>query len=414
MASVINTNMMSLSTQRNLASSQSSLSTSIERLSSGLRINNSSDDAAGQAIANRFTSQINGLNIAMRNANDGISMAQTTEGALNQVNDNLQRVRELTVQSQNGTLSQSDRDSINLEINQRMEEIDRISAETSFNGVKVLASNQKVEIQVGAQDGEKISFDTKQLDVANLNLTDFNPASTALNKGADLDGEAIGAVTVSSGTLADAVATLNATTQYSGVTTDDVTVREVLAADGSGASTGTYIIEYDDKSFLADVNSSTGSGINIVTVSGSTDDLVQVGRDNAGTGYVTFRETQAGATESGAAIAADTTTGATTAPTDGSFTGTYTGSDPLADLDAALKQVDSLRSELGAAQNRYKSAISNLGATSNNLSAARSRIEDADYAAEVSSLTRAQILQQAGTSVLAQANQAPQGVLGLL
>ena len=155
--SVINTNITSMIGQQNLRESQNALQTSMERLSSGLRINSAKDDAAGQAIANRMSAQITGLAQSQRNANDGISMAQTAEGALNQVNDNLQRIRELSVQAENGTNSQDDLDSIQAEIDQRLTEINRISEETTFNGVKVLASDQGVNIQVGANDGKKIS-----------------------------------------------------------------------------------------------------------------------------------------------------------------------------------------------------------------------------------------------------------------
>ena len=174
MAQVINTNSLSLLTQNNLNKSQSSLSSAIERLSSGLRINSAKDDAAGQAIANRFTANIKGLTQASRNANDGISIAQTTEGALNEINNNLQRVRELAVQSQNGTNSDSDVQSIQQEIQQRLEEIDRVSNQTQFNGVKVLTSDNKLSIQVGANDGEKIDIDLKKIDTSTLGLTNFS------------------------------------------------------------------------------------------------------------------------------------------------------------------------------------------------------------------------------------------------
>ena len=173
MAQVINTNSLSLLTQNNLNKSQSSLSSAIERLSSGLRINSAKDDAAGQAIANRFTSNIKGLTQASRNANDGISIAQTTEGALNEINNNLQRVRELAVQSQNGTNSDSDVQSIQEEIQQRLAEIDRVSGQTQFNGVKVLTSDSKLSIQVGANDGEKIDIDLKKIDTGTLGLANF-------------------------------------------------------------------------------------------------------------------------------------------------------------------------------------------------------------------------------------------------
>lgn len=170
MAQVINTNSLSLLTQNNLNKSQSSLSSAIERLSSGLRINSAKDDAAGQAIANRFTSNIKGLTQASRNANDGISIAQTTEGALNEINNNLQRVRELSVQATNGTNSDSDLKSIQDEIQQRLEEIDRVSNQTQFNGVKVLSQDNQMKIQVGANDGETITIDLQKIDVKSLAL----------------------------------------------------------------------------------------------------------------------------------------------------------------------------------------------------------------------------------------------------
>ncbi|WP_404409309.1 flagellin FliC [Pseudidiomarina marina] len=263
--SVINTNITSLIGQQNLQKSQSSLQTSMERLSSGLRINSAKDDAAGQAIANKMTAQIRGLTQAQRNANDGISLAQTAEGALNQVNDNLQRMRELTVQAQNGTNSADDVASIQAEVDERLAEISRVVAQSEFNGNALFDPAADIEIQVGANDGQTI--------------------------------------TIASATLASAAFDL-----------------------------GTF----------------------------------------------------------------DVTTGT------------------LADLDTAIGAVDTTRSNLGAVQNRLESAIDNIATTVTNLSAARSRIEDADYAVEVSNMTRSQILQQAGTSVLAQANQVPQGVLSLL
>lgn len=170
MAQVINTNSLSLLTQNNLNKSQSSLSSAIERLSSGLRINSAKDDAAGQAIANRFTSNIKGLTQASRNANDGISIAQTTEGSLSEINNNLQRVRELAVQSSTGTNSQSDLDSIQAEITQRLNEIDRVSGQTQFNGVKVLAKDNTLTIQVGANDGETIDINLKEINSKTLGL----------------------------------------------------------------------------------------------------------------------------------------------------------------------------------------------------------------------------------------------------
>ncbi|MGA6592181.1 flagellin FliC, partial [Escherichia coli] len=174
MAQVINTNSLSLITQNNINKNQSALSSSIERLSSGLRINSAKDDAAGQAIANRFTSNIKGLTQAARNANDGISVAQTTEGALSEINNNLQRIRELTVQASTGTNSDSDLDSIQDEIKSRLDEIDRVSGQTQFNGVNVLSKDGSMKIQVGANDGETITIDLKKIDSSTLKLTGFN------------------------------------------------------------------------------------------------------------------------------------------------------------------------------------------------------------------------------------------------
>ncbi|WP_445621616.1 flagellin N-terminal helical domain-containing protein [Kushneria sp. Sum13] len=298
MAMVVNTNTLSLTAQQNLNKSQNSLNTAIERLSSGSRINSAKDDAAGQAIANRMTSQVTGLNQASRNANDGISLAQTAEGALDQVNDNLQRIRELTVQAQNGTNSASDVDSIQKEVNQRLEEINRVTDSTSFNGTKLFSSTAATSfsIQVGANDNEKID----------INI----------------------------GTSKSAGAT--STTGWNMYTNATGSAGAALTNGGGGTRT---------------VNA---SGFDVLST------------------------------------------------------------DALKTLDAKLKSVDNNRSDLGAVQNRFESAIDNISTTATNLSAARSRIEDADYATEVSNMSKAQILQQAGTSVLAQANQTTQGVLSLL
>lgn len=358
--SVINTNITSLIAQQNLNASKSDLTTAMERLSSGLRINSAADDAAGQAIANRMTAQITGLSQAQRNANDGISVAQTTEGALNQVNDNLQRIRELTVQAQNGTNSQEDLQSIQDEITARLDEIDRISEETSFNGVKVLAEDQTITIQVGANDGETIDIELSEINAETLGLDDFNVngydttlATAATYTGED--GADVAAASVASVTFTDEAGTT--------ITASDATVMQEDDGDyfvqvGTGAAATVYAAEVEV----------TGSGT-AATVS------VSLNTDN----------------EVGAI-----------------------STDPLASLDSSLSEVDGLRSDLGALQNRFDSAITNLATTEINLTAARSRIQDADYATEVSNMTRNQILQQAGTSILAQANQLPQSVLSLL
>ncbi len=424
--SVINTNYLALVSQNNLTKSQNSLGTAIERLSSGLRINSAKDDAAGQAIANRFTANINGLQQASRNANDGISIAQTTEGALNEINENLQRIRTLTVQATTGSNSASDLNSIQDEINQRMSEINRVSEQTQFNGVKVLAkSADKLDVQVGAHDGETISINLRQIDQSKLNLDSFSVAAhvdttkvaTAASKGT---GKTIALDKTDLTLPTDPDATGGAFGDIQ-TTADGKLFITVTGATGTNAATvnGSYAVEVDQTTgaislgakgtFTVDpantgaVTETTYGGVdfkgadkdNVFAYNGSKNDPEFVVVDN-GKHYVANISKEGNVTR-GAELT-------TTAQTE----------DPLAALDAAIADVDSLRSELGAVQNRFQSTIANLNNTVNNLSAARSRIEDADYAVEVSNMTRSQILQQAGTSVLAQANQVPQTVLSLL
>ncbi|CDH24319.1 flagellin FliC [Xenorhabdus bovienii] len=358
MASVINTNYSSLLAQNNLGKSQGVLGTAIERLSSGLRINSAKDDAAGQAIANRFTANVKGLTQASRNANDGISIAQTTEGALNEINNNLQRIRELTVQAQNGSNSKSDTKSIQDEVTQRLSEIDRISEQTQFNGVKVLSKDDKMTVQVGANDNETITIDLKKIDSTVLKLNEFD-ATKFKNP---LVGSELKTVPVTTGTAPSEVTkdVKPDTTKIDGAT--DVKVFQKLTAKGE-VDGNKVMLTYTkgDKQYTAESTIDKG-----VVAKPAKDELATVNES------------------------------------------------PLKALDSALSTVDSLRSSLGAVQNRLESTVNNLNNTVNNLSAARSRIEDADYATEVSNMSRGQILQQAGTSVLAQANQVPQSVLSLL
>lgn len=354
MAQVINTNSLSLITQNNINKNQSALSSSMERLSSGLRINSAKDDAAGQAIANRFQSNIKGLTQAARNANDGISAAQTTEGALSEINNNLQRVRELTVQAQNGTNSDSDKSSIQDEIKSRLDEINRVSQQTQFNGVNVLAKDGTMKIQVGANDGQTIDINLKQIDTTSLKLDNFTVSGFADFSSAkltDSTGIAVKAANVQNagGDVIDlqSYKDTNGDTQYA--------VKD--------ATTGKYM-----KATVAvtdETDPTTGPAKAEVTVS-----AVEV--PNAVTGT------------------------------------------PLKAIDDAISSVDEFRSSLGAIQNRLNSAVTNLSNTTTNLTAAQSRIQDADYATEVSNMSKAQIVQQAGNSVLAKANQVPQQVLSLL
>lgn len=501
MAQVINTNSLSLLTQNNLNKSQSALGSAIERLSSGLRINSAKDDAAGQAIANRFTANIKGLTQASRNANDGISIAQTTEGSLSEINNNLQRVRELSVQATNGTNSDSDLKSIQAEITQRLQEIDRVSGQTQFNGVKVLASDQTLKIQVGANDGETIDINLKEITSSTLGLGNLD----VTNKGLDLSKLSSAALTEAkpSSSVAGVSKTLvgvdKATASNYELYVDDADASKVYVGDGTdyyavdGYNKDTGVVSFDGSTKIGTPPTATkvtaGQTVNIDgTTVADADDLtltnteaaastsfsvdedgkmyVTVGSNtyngtlNQATGVVEYDSSSTAVTPAGTEATVTTadvigsttqavklnTSGITdlgdnpqvfsvkgggyvikgtengadayysaTIKDDGTVVkGDELNSDPLAAIDKALAQVDSLRSDLGAVQNRFDSTITNLGNTVNNLSSARSRIEDADYATEVSNMSRAQILQQAGTSVLAQANQTTQNVLSLL
>lgn len=435
MAQVINTNSLSLMTQNNMNASQSSLNTAIQRLSSGLRINSAKDDAAGQAIANRFTANIRGLTQAQRNANDGISLAQTTEGALTEVNNNLQRIRELSVQAATGSNSASDLKSIQDEIKQRLDEIDRTSAQTDFNGVKVLSGSAKpLTVQVGANDGETISIGLKEISSKTLGLTGFTVQNNSLPV-----SNAI--TTVAAGAGAPKNVNLSAVATALKVNASDLSLHNVQTT--GGAATTQYVVKSGNDFYAASVDATTGNvnlnkvdvkfadganGIATASAVTLTGQYIKVAADSTGTatGYVTLQGKNlavgGGLADSG--VAAPTTfdntgtvfelssvSGGVTATTE--FAGVPSGN-AKARLDAALKVVDDLRSSLGAVQNRFDSVISNLGTTITNLSSSRSRIQDADYATEVSNMTRANILQQAGTSVLAQANQSTQNVLSLL
>ncbi|HHR5899760.1 TPA: FliC/FljB family flagellin [Providencia alcalifaciens] len=383
MAQVINTNILSLTTQNNLNRSQGVLGTAIERLSSGSRINSAKDDAAGQAIANRFTANVKGLTQAARNANDGISIAQTAEGAVNEINDNLQRVRELTVQAQNGTNSKSDIESINKEVKARMDEINRISEQTQFNGVKVLTEDTKMSVQVGTNDKETISIGLKKIDSETLGLTGFD-ASSKGDMGKEIS-------------LSDFDAMKGAVGKEVGAGNTDTALKAMTFT----AEDGTANVKFTEAKVYQKLNDKGEADGNKVYVVGKSAD----GKEHTVE------------TEFTIADGADATKPSTITFTNGKTAMAEKDTSamkPLDTLDKALAQVDSFRSDLGAIQNRLQSTINNLNNSVNNLSAARSRIQDADFATEVSNMSRGQILQQAGTAVLAQANQVPQGVLSLL
>ncbi|MEG2267322.1 MAG: FliC/FljB family flagellin [Acinetobacter sp.] len=425
MAQVINTNSLSLLTQNNLNKSQSSLSSAIERLSSGLRINSAKDDAAGQAIANRFTSNIKGLTQASRNANDGISVAQTTEGALSEINNNLQRIRELSVQSANGSNSDSDLSSIQDEINQRLAEIDRVSQQTDFNGKKVLNQNGQLTIQVGAKDNETITIDLKKMDSAALGLADLNISKTGTSVAngdkvtvqhtlvqADFSDKKAGGVTFTansalykdkSGKFYATDDSTAGTPTYYAATVDNKTGKVQIDSSNPAATVSTAeltAVTTAGKEVTADTAALNTAGKTLVSY-----------KDSSGNASYAVKSVDSNGVESYKNAVIAEATGVVTEGTTALSLGT---TDPLKKIDKALSDVDQFRSSLGAIQNRFESAITNLGNTVNNLSSARSRIEDSDYATEVSNMSRAQILQQAGTSVLAQANQTTQNVLSLL
>ncbi|MDV5226038.1 FliC/FljB family flagellin [Providencia manganoxydans] len=386
MAQVINTNVLSLTTQNNLNRSQGVLGTAIERLSSGSRINSAKDDAAGQAIANRFTSNVRGLTQASRNANDGISMAQTTEGALNEINSNLQRIRELTVQAKTGSNSESDIKSIQEEVDQRLKEIDRISEQTQFNGVKVLSGEKPtMTVQVGTNDKEKISFDLKKVDSETLKVKDFKVgAESSAIRGSDLTAKTAADIAPKD-TKGEVAANLgNIKVNYGGKEQDVVV--KTAQVDKDGQYYVTAEVE-DAKGTKSDVTFKADAPVVTNPAKDTDPKTIQF---KAGAEVEILAK---GSAEEKAAEKAE---------------------QQLKDLDDAINSVDGMRSSLGAIQNRFQSTINNLNNSVNNLSAARSRIEDADFATEVSNMSRGQILQQAGTAVLAQANQVPQGVLSLL
>jgi len=528
MAMSVNTNIQSLNAQRNLTSSQNSLATSMQRLSSGLRINSAKDDAAGLAISERMSTQVRGLNQAARNANDGISLAQTAEGALSSVGNNLQRIRELAVQSRNATNSSQDRQALDAEVQQLKSEIQRVAEQTSFNGTKLLdGSFMNQAFQVGADQGQVINIAT----IANANTTDLgnwtSVATSSSTTGAVAAGTgyvaaapAVATTTLSSGAYTPAASTTatdafqfkidgttvsdrlvgaaaadldtdidafiaasnGAYTKTGSVATSNLIISKADGADlaittsfsngvGSAAAAvgttsggtfatagfvgtatnGTEAVAGTPASFGAlSGDALTINGINIeVAASGNAtqraSDLVKaINNQSTATngvsaslvdGKVQLRSANGDITIGGTSTDLTALTGLTAGTTAG---GALTGSTAYAAgsaqvgfasmgvatteqadnailaMDAALNAVNGARADLGAIQNRFESVVANLNVNSENISASRSRILDADFAAETANLSRAQILQQAGTAMVAQANQLPQGVLSLL
>jgi flagellin len=383
MAAIINTNVVSLNAQRNLSSSQNALATSLQRLSSGMRINSAKDDAAGLAISERMTSQIRGLNQAARNANDGISMAQTAEGALGEIGNNLQRIRELAVQSRNASNSVSDRQALNNEVQQVKAEIDRVASSTSFNGTKLIdGSFTNQSFQVGANVGETISISS---------LVDARSSS-------------LGTSTSSTANVTGA-----ASTAFTAITAGDLTINGVsvgaVAAGGNAATQGANIA-----AAINSVSSTTN-----VTATADAAGKVSLTNISGSTTVVAFAGASATTATTGLTAG---TTAVTTASSAGfknlDISNTANADFAIAAMDSALSALNAGRADLGAYQNRFSSAIANVQTTAENLSASRSRIVDTDFAAETATLSRNQVLQQAGTAMLTQANAMPQSVLALL
>jgi len=381
MPQIINTNIASLNAQRNLNTSQTSLATSLQRLSSGLRINSAKDDAAGLAISQRFTAQINGLNTAARNANDGISLAQTAEGALAEVTNNLQRVRELAVQSRNATNSASDRAALNTEAQQLKAEIDRVAQTTAFNGVKLLdGSFTNQAFQIGANVGETITVSS----IANAQ-------STAL------------------GTSTRATVTGVAATAFTAVVAGDLKIDNAGAVAVNVGAIGVNLSATERAGALRDAINAVADQTGVYA---TTDTSTTVTLSSTHDIKITMA---ASATTATTGLTAGTSTAATVTGFSTLDISTTAGADNAINaMDAALSAINTARATLGAVQNRFGSAVANLQATSENLTASRSRILDTDFAAETANMTKSQILQQAGTAILAQANSLPQNVLSLL
>jgi flagellin len=504
MALVINTNTMSLNAQRNLSTSASQLATSLQRLSSGMRINSAKDDAAGLAISERFTTQIRGLTQAARNANDGISLAQTAEGALSEVQSNLQRIRELSVQSLNATNSASDRVALDEEVQQRLQEIERISSQTNFNGQKILdGSFGSAQFQVGANVGETININL----TTGVKASQIGQIATATSVGGVTQANLTGSGTIQVGS--DAAKTVGIATQGASVgqsvgsayakanavnaasipgltVTANNNIELVAAGVTSGGAADDYNLSINGTVIFSGTDLSVNGGLTTqqitdginaqssntgvtATLTGANLRLTAAdGRDinigqtlganvtglgvTAGVGGtqtvngVDYRDGAIGTVAQATAYAANASTngGALTLSAseniivtgDGAIMGLAAATTTIAKdtttlasqnvktisaansmvnrVDSALTKISSLRSNFGAIQSRFESTITNLQTTTENLSAARSRILDTDFAAETANMTKSQILQQAGTAILAQANSVPQNVLSLL
>ena len=395
MPQFINTNIASLNAQRNLESSSMNLNKSIERLSSGLRINSASDDAAGMAIASRMTAQVRGMEQASRNTNDAISLVQTAEGAMGEQIEMLQRIRELSVQSSNGILSDSDRTKLDNEAQALISEIDRVAKTTSFNGVNLLDGLSSVsdgtgaDFQIGSNAGETLKVETSNTTKVGLNLNSHNSTGAGVanadTTAAAANGHTIVITSDIGGSSAATTITIDA---EAGRSVADKLEASINAINEKTTTTGVVAL-------------ATGSGVELrtatgvtatLTLDGATTDLDEIGVVDATAG--------AGAMDN--------------VETALSLTSQESAKTAILQIDAALDAIQSSRSDMGTYQNRFEATVSNLSQSSQQLSSSRSRIEDADFANETAKMTRNQIMSQAGVSMLSQANALPQNVLSLL
>ncbi|MEG0719639.1 MAG: flagellin [Comamonas sp.] len=408
MAMTINTNVVSINAQRNLGLSGGSLSTSMQRLSSGLRVNSAKDDAAGLAIAERMSTQTRGLTVAARNANDGISLAQTAEGALGKVGDMLQRMRDLAVQSSNATNSKSDREALQAELSQLRGEVDRVAKTTTFNGAKLLEGSFTGGVfQVGANAGDNITVGA----LSNTKVDELGNSTYGKGVAAQTD-----------------VTTTMFGTGATGMTAVDTTIG--IKGAGASATVHTVTIKAD-----ANMTSDQALGKVVEAINSKTADTgvtAFLETNDAGVKQIQFRATADKTGEVATAavtysrdavttglgnnlVAAAAITDAGTKGIDKVDISTQSGAwEAIQRIDKAIDTVSSARGELGAIQTRFEKAVENIDIQNENITAARGRIIDADFASETANLSRSQILQQAGTAMVAQANQLPQNVLSLL
>jgi flagellin len=406
MSLTVNTNVASLNAQRNLGGSSNALQTSLERLSSGSRINSAKDDAAGLQISNRLTSQINGLGVASRNANNGISIAQTAEGALQESTSILQRMRDLSLQAANGSNGTSERDALNSEVTELKKELDRISNTTAFGGKKLFDGSFGTEtFQVGSAANEAISLKLGETSTKSLRSEDIS--SGAIASGVIASGATSGSVAVSftidSGSADGSDRVFTITSDFAaGSTALERTQSLATAINDANIGVGAFVQDDGTINVLTNASLAGASGVagdlSIAYASGATAAAASTAAEASGATAITL-----------ASVAA---TDAEVRDID--ITSAEGAQKAVYIIDAALQSIDDQRASLGAAQNRFESTISNLNNVAENASAARGRIQDTDFAAETANLTKNQILQQAGTSILAQANQLPQAVLSLL